>query len=597
MASNIVVHHKVAYPSRVLSFIRRIANIASDFLEGHPMQAFAVLSGIYLLIVAALSHYKLLWLDELITLHIAQSGSPSTIWRALARAADPNPPLTHLAVLTSLHIFGVHEFVLRLPAVIGYWTGLLSLFFFLRRRLPATWALGGVVLSMANATFDYSYESRSYGIFYGLAMLALLCWSLTIDPIATAMKRNLTILGMTVALAVGICTNYFAVLAFFPIAMGELMYTLRHSRQPLHPPDFRVRIWLALAIAATPLFAFRRLIEASISRFAPHAWNKVSLDQVFNSYTEMVEVILFPVVTLLTFALLVTLLGRLCEHCRAKLRPRWMRHLTDHHAYRRAPSFPLHEAVAVLALLLYPFLGYLVATIHGGMLSPRFVIPVSLGFAITGAATGHRIFGQLRYAGLIVLALSSATFLGRAFSVGQDYNQQKQCFYQVLHHLAEVSGDRPIAVADPLMVLTLQHYAPPSIASRIVFPVDFPAIRLLRGDDSPDENLWAGREFYHLPILTLADFQHSTADYLILASDGNWMVRDLWSHSYPVNRLSITFPAGTIKGFTPLSHGDPVFFNAAGDQSHRAHLCPMPTPFHASANLPTAPALLPNRGY
>ena len=578
----------------VVSSLRRIARSSAVFVDRAPVPAFAVLSVSYLLVVAVLSRNKLLWLDELITLHIAQLGSASAIWRALAQAADPNPPLTHLAVMTSLRFFGVHALALRLPAVIGYWVGMLALFLFLKRRLPAAWALAGVVLSMANSTFDYSYESRSYGIFYGLAMLAIFCWSRATESFISPGRRRLAICGMVLALAAGICTNYFAVLAFFPIAGGEIMRTLERSASQLSLRSLRMRgfdlsIWAGLAIAAAPLLAFRPLIERSIAQFAPHAWNKVSIDQAFDSYTEMVEVILFPVVALLAFAVFVALLSRMCAHCRKSLRPRWLAGLAEYQAGHISFSLPLHEAAAVLLLMLYPFIGYLIASMRGGMFSPRFAIPVCFGFAIAGIVAGYRVFGHLRAAGAIALALASIVFLGRVCVVGHIYSQQKQCFYQVLHRLSAVSGNKPIAVADPLMVLTLEHYAPPSIASRIVFPVDFPALRQLRGDDSPEENLWAGRSLiYHLPIVPLADFQHSAADYLILASDGNWLVRDLWRHSYPAVRLPINFPAGTIKGFTPLSHADPVFYLGAGDRSYQAHLCPVATPFHASENLPSA---------
>jgi hypothetical protein len=546
-----------------------------------------MLSLFYLAVVAALSHAKLLWLDELITLHIAQLGSASSIWHALGQAADPNPPLTHLAVLASLRLFGNHELALRLPAILGYWCGLISLFLFLRRRLPASWALAGTILSMANAAFDYSYESRSYGIFYGLAMLAVFCWSRAVDPAASTTRRRLNLCGMVLALAAGICTNYFAVLAFFPIAGGEFVRSLQRRR-------FNPRIWIALALAATPLLAFHSLIQVSIHRFAPHAWNKVSIDQAFDSYTEMVEVILFPVVALLLVAAIVYFLSRLCPHCRSRLRPAWLARLADTHNQTNDFAFPRHEVAAAFLLMLYPFLGYLVASIHGGMLSPRFVIPVCLGFAIAGLAAAHHVFGRVPHAGSVALVLVFATFVGRVCAVGEAYKSQKRCFYQVMQRLSSSPGNQPIAVPDPLMVLTLAHYAPPSIASRIVFPVDFPAIRLFRGEDSPEENLWAGRSLYHLPIVPLADFQRSTGDYLILASDGNWMVRDLWNHSYPVNRLPAVFPRGAIKGFTPLDHGDPAFFVGSGDLSLRAQSRPAPVPFRTQSNLPDSPSLNPS---
>ncbi|MGB6110400.1 MAG: glycosyltransferase family 39 protein, partial [Acidobacteriaceae bacterium] len=135
----------------------------SAWIDRNPGRAFLVLTAFYAAVVLTLSSVKLLWLDELITLHIAQLGSPSAIWQALSHGADPNPPLTHLLVLGSLRLFGLHEFALRLPAMIGYWIGMLALFQFLRRWVSGTWALAGVVMSMSMAAFQYSYESRSYG--------------------------------------------------------------------------------------------------------------------------------------------------------------------------------------------------------------------------------------------------------------------------------------------------------------------------------------------------------------------------------------------------------------------------------------------------
>src|SRR3954449_7006123 len=175
-------------------------------IERSPWLAFAALTMLYLAVVFALSSIKLLWLDELITLHIARQESFGAIWHALAQGADPNPPITHVLVHYARLAFGDHEAAYRLPAFFGYWIGLLSLFAYLLRRLPAVWALAGAVLSMTMAAFDYSFESRSYAIFYGLAMLAVLCWARTIDPLSGPVTRNLALAGMVFALAAGIST-------------------------------------------------------------------------------------------------------------------------------------------------------------------------------------------------------------------------------------------------------------------------------------------------------------------------------------------------------------------------------------------------------
>lgn len=584
--------------------------LAAAHIDRSPVRAFFVLSAFYFVAVLGLSSLKLLWLDELITLQIARLGSLSAIWQALQHGVDPNPPVTHMLVHFSRMIFGDHEFALRLPAILGYWTGLLSLFVYLRSRLTPTWALAGTVLSMTMGAFEYSYESRSYGIFYGLAMLALLCWCKSIDSTASFRSGGLWLIGMSLALALGISTNYFAVLAFLPIATGEAVRTcvtifrLRRGARK-HDSVLRIafrnaidyRIWIALLLAASPLLAFRSMIAHSIAQFGPYAWNKVSLQQVFDSYTEMVEIVLYPIVAVLLVFIPVRLLNKrvraLCACCRSTLMPRWLAAVV----VRPLPQFrlPLHEAAAVAAFMAYPLLGYLVASIHGGMLSPRFVIPVCFGFAIATTVALFKLLGDLRYAGTITLSFLFVWFIARESYVGYWYEEQKECFYKVLNHLpqaeAAVPADAPIVIADPLLVLTFEHYAPPALASRAVFPVDFPAIRFFRHDDSPEENLWAGRNFlYSLKIEPLAIFENSASKYLIIASDGNWLLDDLDHHHYGTRRLPINTRAGAIGGFTPLAHGTPAFYvaDAHGQLINDGCRILSQIPFKVSENLPGA---------
>lgn len=573
-------------------------------IDHAPGRVFLLLTIVYLAAVAALSHVKLLWLDELITLHIAQHGGPAAIWDALKHGADPNPPITHLLVHFSRAVFGDHTLAYRLPAVIGYWIGTLSLFTYLRRKLPGTWAIAGTLLSMCMGAFEYSYESRSYGIFYGLAMLAFLSWTCAVDPMRSTRTRTLGLVGMVVALAGGISTNYFAVLAFFPPAAGEVVRTILRAREQREVEGrvslmsaIDVRIWLAMAVAATPLLAYRSLIEHSIAQFAPYAWNKVSIDQVFDSYTEMVEVVLFPILGLFVFAAGLSVgvkqASVLCTDCRGRVVPSWIHPLVGR-GLARLP-LPLHEAVGILCLMAYPVLGFIIASIRGGMLSPRFVIPVCFGFAIAATMVAHAVFGHLRRAAVVFLCLMTAWFVCRESVIGYWYYQQKDSFYNVLAHLpaalSKVPADAPIAIPDPLLALTLRHYAPPQIAQRVVFPVDFPAIREFRHDDSPEENLWAGRNLiYRMPIETLADFQNSAHTYLIIAANGNWLLSDLAYHHYIVERLPINTHAKEMGGFTPLAKGVPVFYTASWDHPLVDISSPLtlPIPFRAEDNVPSA---------
>lgn len=564
-------------------------------IDAAPGWWFVWLSALYFFVVFSLSSMKLLWLDELITLHIAQSGGLASIWHALASGADPNPPITYILVHYSRALFGDHEFAYRLPAALGYWVGLLSLFQYLRGRIRGTWALGGTVLLMCMAAFEYSFESRSYAIFFGFAMLAFFCWTRVADDSRSPRARWLALFGMAFALAAGISTNYFAVLAFFPVAAGEATRTLLRARSRSVIRSIDWRVWAGMLAAASPLLVYRPLIAHSIAQFAPYAWNKVSLDQAADSYTEMVEVVLIPILALFVVAVVAWIAAAraatICPTCRGRILPAWMEPVVQE---RNRWPLPPHEAAGVLFFMLYPFLGYAIASIHGGMLSPRFVIPVCFGFAIAATALSQRLFGNLRRAGIVFLGFAMAWFLCREAVVGYWYEEQKQCFYKVVDDLPQalqaLPADASIAIPDPLLALTFEHYAPPALRARVVFPVDFPAIRQYRHDDSPEENLWAGRHFlYRLPIETVANFQHQAHSYLIIAGRGNWMLDDLRAHHYVVEHLPIDTRAENIGGFTPLAHDTPQFYVASWDHPFLDR-SPMvkPVPFHAAQELPNA---------
>ncbi len=569
---------------------RNWTEVGQEWFNRFPVKGFVALTALYVMAAVVLSSYKLLWLDELITLHIARLSSAAAIWHALADGADPNPPLTHLLVHACRSLFGEHEIVLRMPAIAGYWLGMLSLFLYLRRRINPIWALAGTLMSMSMAAFDYSYESRSYALFYGLTMLGFLAWSRAVDP---ASKHPGTALAlMILALSAGVSTNYFAILAFFPIVAGEIVRATRRT-----PQRGLFKVWLGMALAATPLLAFRTMIANSIAQFAPYAWNKVSVRQVSDCYMEMVEYILYPILTVLLLAFAGHLLARRPslpgDPRPTRIMSSWVAYARTHHPVANH-VLPLHEAVAVAVLMAYPVLGYVVASIYGGMLSSRFVIPVCFGFAIAGTVAAFRVFGHLRFAAISVVLLCMAWFVSRESVVGFWYVEQEQSFYKVVDHLTEaeagLSPTSPIVIPEPLLALTFQHYAPRTLAARIVFPVDFPAIRLYRRDDSPEENLWAGRgSLYTLPIVSLAEFQQSAGRYVIIGTDGNWLIEDLKRHRVPVERLSINTRAGSIGGFTPLDRSVPVYFLSGGNEAMSKALEPAPIPFTRAATLPSAP--------
>jgi hypothetical protein len=83
------------------------------------------------------------------------------------------------------------------------------------------------------------------------------------------------------------------------------------------------------------------------------------LDQVADSYTEMVELALYPILALFALygflRLIAYVVGPRCDACHSHLRPRWLAPLLIR--IYKGFTLPLYEAVGILFLLAYPFWG------------------------------------------------------------------------------------------------------------------------------------------------------------------------------------------------------------------------------------------------
>lgn len=498
-------------------------------INGNPAGVLAAVSLLYFALTCALGVIKVIWLDEFITLYISRLGNLHSSLGALARGADPNPPLTYVLVLASRKLFGEGAIALRLPAILASWVGVLALVAFLRKRVPPVYAAAGALFFMSTAAFDYSFEGRSYALMLGFCALSLLAWQRTVDGV----HKSWAAAGLALALAAGLSSNYFAVLAFFPIAAGELFRDVKLRR-------VEWRVWIALLVAGSTLLLYLPLINKAVATFSPHAWNKVRLDVIADSYLEMVETILWPALAILAVGVFV-----------------WFR--KRHRPVPRA--LPDHELIAAFVLMIYPFIAYVVARIHGGMLSPRFVIPMCYGFAIAVTAVAYGLFRKHTWAGLVFAMVLLVWVLAREGVVARMYYDQRLALFRIIDTLPSASS---IAVTDSLLILPLYYYAPRAIASHLYFPIDFEAIRKYKKEDSPEQNLWNGRNWiYPVPIISLETFTAAHSDYLVAAPGNNWLLQKLIAEDRPARLLPIYTDTKDIQGFTPLSHG-PVWFFAEG---------------------------------
>ncbi len=502
------------------------------------------LSILYWAIVLVQSTLKLLWLDELITFYVARLGSARAIWNALLRGTDPNPPLIHILSMWAMRVFGQNTFGLRLPAMLASWAGMTGLYLFLRARLSVIFSMIGVCSFMAMAGFDYSCDERSYALLLCFSIASLLLWRQVVD----GRNKNLPAIGLALALAAGISSNYFGGLAVFPIAIGEAARTFQEKR-------FCWRVWLALLAGSASILAYLPLIHAAMIRFIPHAWDKAKLSNIPGAYFEMIDYVLIPALILLAAVPATNIL-----HGRGWRMP-WDQN-REIQPSTKEKSFPPYEMAAMITLGLYPVLGYGIATALSGMIAPRCIIPVCYAFAMLIATSAYRLFaGKAKFA-IALLALFLTWVSAREIVIGVGGVQQKQAFFALRDQLPVLSGSEKILVPDYLLVLPFYYYASPDIASRIVFPVDFQAIHKYESDDAGDQNLWAGRNrVFPMPVEKVASLEADhTGKSVIVAPNNNWLLQELRATGYHPLLLRFSPHGDQLGNLERLSKPDPAYF-------------------------------------
>ena len=441
---------------------------------------------LYAVVVFTQSAIKLLWADELITYYIARQPGWVGIWRALGAGADPNPPLIHVLVQASVSVFGTSAFAIRLPAMLGVLLAIVSMWLILRRWVSPLYAGAGVLAFLCTRGFDYSYDARSYSPLMGFAMAAFALW-----VCLPGTRRFWWLTGLAVALGLGISSNYYGVLAFFPIAAGEALRNRAERR-------LRPGVWVAMLAGALPLLAYLPLIRHNIAEFAPHAWNRPHASMIALSYFELVEGVFWPVLLLAIYAV-------------------WKR--------RAGWALPVPESLALAVLLLYPVIGFAVAVGGAGMISPRCVAPVCCGFGLAAGVLASLVFRANARAATALLALFFTWVLAREGFCATQLLEQQRSFLALRDRVAGEPAHQ-ILVGDSAFVLPLSFYSAESVRARISFPIDFERIHQFEQDDSGEQNLWAGRKgVWPFPVIPFAQADLRTPGLAVVGRPEGWLVQ------------------------------------------------------------------------
>ena len=372
---------------------------------------------------------------------------------------------------------------------------------------------------MCTRGFDYSYDARSYAPLMAFAMVAFALW-----VGLPGGRRVLRLIGLAAALGLGISSNYYGVLAFFPIAAGELMRA-RQARKL----DWAV--WLAMMAGAMPLLAYLPLIRHNIAEFTPHAWNRPQISMVALSYLELVEGV---------FWLVLLLAGIAFWKC------------------RRGWPVARPETVAVILFLLYPGIGFVVAIGGAGMISPRCVVPVCCAFGLVAGLLAQQILPSTQRAPWALLSFLLVWVLVRESFCASLLLEQRRTFFLVRDQVAAEIGPEPFEITDSSFALPLHFYSPRDVRRLLFYPIDFAAIHATEADDSGEQNLWAGRDgVFWMRICSVDKLPKPHEAYLIVSRPDGWLPRQLRADGAQISVIPDRQPGqwyGMGGVFSPMAH-------------------------------------------
>ena len=464
--------------------------------------AFAFL--LLFLVCAVVEDLRLkMWNDEIVTLYVAQQGSPAEIVQATKEGMDTTPPLYPIIVSVILPIIKPDALAVRLPSTVGFTAMLFFVLAFCRGRMPAVYAFIAALVVVVACGF-YATEGRCYGMVLGCAAGVLFCWR-------AATEHNprflwLTLLAVFLALATAL--HYYSVFLLLPLGVAEVLRWRRTRRL-----DFAM---LAAMLPALAVLVLHYPLIAAGRKYLSHFWapGLASWGQIPDFYLQFAIVPGGVILLSLIVAATISLDG-----------PR--------------PSLPSHEWIAVGALALLPVFIITASKYTTHVFVARYALSGVIGLAILSAALLWSSSNRRPLVGIAVLAAVFAIFAGRLL---RDIYQapptlrQGGAIYRELQHLPVTA--EPIVIAYNHAFMELSYYAEPQIRERLVYPLSREVEMKYTGSDLDYLLLSAVRHRTKLNYVDLDAFLASNPRFILVAMSHDYLQQYLLTSGFRLVPLS-----------------------------------------------------------
>jgi len=498
-----VVSVRLFAARRLLLQLHAFAEDLADQIEKRKAWFLAGFSIVYLAVTGLVASHRPLWNDELYTLYIARLHSMRDVWGALSTGAEQLPPFFYVITRASLALFGTNELSLRLPEVIGFWLMGFCLFRFVSKRAPGAYGTLALLFPIVTGSYYYATEARPYGLVLGFSGLALLSWQAAAEPDG----RLFSLAGLVVSLAAAISSHYHAVFVVVALAFAEAVRCITVRR-------FNLRVWAALGLGVTPLLGFVPLIRRAMG-YSATFWSKARWMSIPEFYYSLLAPTVLPLMALLVLTAV---------------------YPTTNSSRRRCASDTLgphpYELVAILGFMAIPIVAVTLSMLVTGAFTERYALPAVIGCSVIIAIAAHRSLYDRPAAAAILTLFLCACFLSLGAKSFANGTAIREANAQAVEFLQSVGmSDLPIAVSDQHAFMSLAHYAPWDIGSRLIYLADpGKALHHLGHNSVEKGTLSLLKPWFHLPIEEYEPFLASGHSFLVYGASGhflNWLLPDL----------------------------------------------------------------------
>jgi hypothetical protein len=477
--------------------VARVADRYWIVLAGAVLAGFAALA-------LRVARDRPFWHDEVFTILISQLPL-ATIYRASADGIDLAPPL-NTAITRVIHgVAGIGPVATRLTPIASFLVASALIFVIVRRRAGTLAALTAALLPGAMNSWPYVYEARGYALTMACSAAALHGW---LEAAAGRRVRlNLAILAL--ALAAGMWTHYYFVLAVIPIALGEAVRQATERR-------FDMRPWAAIAAAgliALPLWPLVRSSSALRLTF----WARPDVDSplgsrvqaLFGSWLGTPEQPLLAITARVVVGLIAI------ELMRRALSREWPRRLAR------------HEVAAFGACLLLPVAGLLFGDFLG-VFTERYVLFMIVGviLALVLGLWSLAPPGRLaEIAAVVGLVVATVHLSSRTLSERQPVLNRFEKHPMLADWLLR-SRD-PIVVTGGVYYLEIWYYTPAAARPRVLSLGDPDGELRENRADTVSRGYDALARWTPLPVVAIDEFVASNPRFWLYSSGPDWIERSL----------------------------------------------------------------------